>query len=47
MGNKSDLSYFERGMVVGARRAGLSISQSAQFQDFQVDLPVVGFRLGR
>jgi len=30
MGKKGDLSYFERGMVVGARRAGLSISQSAQ-----------------
>jgi len=25
---KGDLSNFERGMVVGARRAGLSISQS-------------------
>jgi len=30
MGKKGDLSDFERGMVVGARRAGLSISQSAQ-----------------
>jgi len=30
MGKKLDLSDFERGMVVGARRAGLSISQSAQ-----------------
>uniref|UniRef100_A0A8D0A0H8 Transposase Tc1-like domain-containing protein n=1 Tax=Sander lucioperca TaxID=283035 RepID=A0A8D0A0H8_SANLU len=30
MGKKGDLSNFERGMVVGARRAGLSISQSAQ-----------------
>jgi len=29
MGKKGDLSNFERGMVVGARRAGLSISQSA------------------
>ncbi|XDV38987.1 hypothetical protein PO909_008291 [Leuciscus waleckii] len=28
MGKKGDLSNFERGMVVGARRAGLSISQS-------------------
>ena len=30
MGKKGDLSTFEHGMVVGARRAGLSISQSAQ-----------------
>jgi len=30
MGKKLDLSDFERGMVVGARRARLSISQSAQ-----------------
>jgi len=29
MGKKGDLGIFERGMVVGARRAGLSISQSA------------------
>jgi len=29
MGKKGDLSNFERGMVVDARRAGLSISQSA------------------
>ncbi len=29
MGNKWDLSYFEHGMVVGARRAGLSISKTA------------------
>uniref|UniRef100_A0A9J7YXE6 Uncharacterized protein n=1 Tax=Cyprinus carpio carpio TaxID=630221 RepID=A0A9J7YXE6_CYPCA len=34
MGKKSDLSNFERGMVVGARRAGLSISQSAQLLGF-------------
>jgi len=33
-GNKGDLSNFERGMVVGARRAGLSISQSAQLLGF-------------
>jgi len=30
MRKKGDLSNFERGMVVGARRASLSISQSAQ-----------------
>uniref|UniRef100_A0A9J8DBA5 Transposase Tc1-like domain-containing protein n=1 Tax=Cyprinus carpio carpio TaxID=630221 RepID=A0A9J8DBA5_CYPCA len=29
-GKKGDLSNFERGMVVGARQAGLSISQSAE-----------------
>uniref|UniRef100_A0AAY5KR02 Tc3 transposase DNA binding domain-containing protein n=1 Tax=Esox lucius TaxID=8010 RepID=A0AAY5KR02_ESOLU len=34
MGKKGDLSNFERGMVVGARRAGLSISQSAQLLEF-------------
>ncbi len=28
-GKKGDLSDFERGMVVGARRAGLSISKTA------------------
>jgi len=28
MGKKGDLSNFEHGMVVGARPAGLSISQS-------------------
>ncbi len=28
MGKKADLSDFERGMVVGARRAGLSISKT-------------------
>jgi len=32
MGKKGDLSNFEQGMVVGARRAGLSISQSSQLQ---------------
>jgi len=30
VGKKVYLSNFEHGMVVGARRAGLSISQSAQ-----------------
>ncbi len=29
MRKKGDLSDFEHGMVVGARRAGLSISQTA------------------
>ncbi len=30
MGKKGDLSDFERGIVVGARRAGLSISKTAK-----------------
>jgi len=34
MGKKGDLSNFERGMVVGARWAGLSISQSGQLLGF-------------
>ncbi len=34
MGKKGDLSDFERGMVVGARRAGLSISKSADLLGF-------------
>ncbi len=34
MGKKGDLSYFERGMVVGARRAGLSISKTADLLGF-------------
>jgi len=33
-GKKSDLIHFERGMIVGARWAVLSISQSAQLQVF-------------
>jgi len=33
-GNKRDLSDFERGMVVGARRAGLSISKTADLLGF-------------
>jgi len=34
MGKKGDLSNFKRGMVVDARRAGLSIPQSAQLLVF-------------
>ncbi len=34
MGKKGDLRDFERGMVVGARRAGLSISQTADLLGF-------------
>jgi len=34
MGKNGDLTNFERGMVVGARRAGLNISQSAQLLGF-------------
>ncbi len=34
MGKKGDLSDFERRMVVGARRAGLSISKTADLLGF-------------
>ncbi len=34
MGKKEDLSDFERGMVVGARWAGLSISKTADLLGF-------------
>lgn len=34
MGKKGDLSDFERGMVVGARRAGLSLSQTVELLGF-------------
>lgn len=34
MGKKGDLSDYQRGMVVGARRAGLSISETANLLGF-------------
>ncbi len=34
MGNKGDLSDLERGMVVGARRAGSSMSKTADLLGF-------------
>ncbi len=34
MGKKGDLRDFERGMVVGARRAGLIISKTADLLGF-------------
>ncbi len=34
MGKKGDLSDFKRGMVVGARQAGLSISKTADLLGF-------------
>ncbi len=34
MGKKGDLSDFERGMIVGARQAGLNISQTADLLGF-------------
>ncbi len=34
MGKKGDLSDFEHGMVVGVRRAGLSISKTADLLGF-------------
>ncbi len=34
MGKKGNLSDFERGMVVGARRAGLNISKTADLLGF-------------
>ncbi len=43
-GKKGDLSDFERGMVVGARRAGLSISKTADLLGFS---PTTIFRVYR
>ncbi len=34
MRKKEDLSDFEHGMLVGARRAGLNISKTAHLQEF-------------
>ncbi len=34
MGKKGDLNDFERGMVVGARQTGLSISKTADLLGF-------------
>ncbi|KAF7644124.1 hypothetical protein LDENG_00227380 [Lucifuga dentata] len=34
MGKKGDLSDFERGMVVGGRRVGLSIAETADLLGF-------------
>ncbi len=42
MGKKGDLRDFERGMVVGARWAGLSISKTADLLDFNAQ-PSLGF----
>ncbi len=36
MGKKGDLSDFECGIVVGARRAGLSISETADLLGFSL-----------
>ena len=35
MGKKCDISDFDRGMIVGARHGGLSISETADLWDFQ------------
>ncbi len=42
MGKKGDLGDFERGMVVGARRADLSISKLLIYLDFHAQ-PSLGF----
>ncbi len=44
MGKKGDLSDFERGLVVGARRAGLSISKTTDLLGFFHAQPSLGFR---
>ncbi len=36
MGKKGDLSDFDRGIVAGARRAGLSISETADLLGFSL-----------
>jgi len=47
MGKKGDLSNFERGMVVGARWASLSISHNLlSYWDFHAH-PFLGFRKGK
>ncbi len=38
MGKKEDLSDFESGMVVGARRAGLRISKTADLLNFHTNI---------
>ncbi len=43
MGKKGDLREFNRGMVVGARLAGLSISQTADLLGFLHTQPSLGF----
>ncbi len=43
MGKKGDLSDFECGMVVGARRAGLSISKTTDLLGFFHAQPSLGF----
>ncbi len=43
MGKKGYLSDFERGMVVGVRRAGLSISKTADLLGFSHTTISIGF----
>ncbi len=43
MGKKGDLSDFECGMVVGARRAGLIISKTTDLLGFSCTQPSLGF----
>ena len=44
MGKKCDLSDFDRGMIVGARQGGLSISETADLLGFSC---TTGSRVGR